>query len=103
MKIGDEVVCIDNTGFEEGPLFVGNTYTIVWKSFEDGYDPRIREYRKAACVELKGVTNPARENSNSHGNYFYADRFEILKRISTETGMAVLKGLLNTKQLEEVR
>ncbi len=97
-KIGDEVVCVDAVGFETGPIVVGNLYIVARVLEMFGYDPRPKVYRTGFCVELCGVKNPVR----AFGNYYWADRFEIPKRRSTETGMSILRGLLKEDQLENV-
>jgi hypothetical protein len=91
IKPGDEVVCVDAGPVSDGvgiwfPLRRGCRYTVAGVTVVTS-----RFGETGPCVELVGVANPA----NPTHQVFALRRFRPVRKRTTETGMSILRGILD--------
>ena len=102
-KPGDRVVCVDDSWgqgispYKKCPLIMGRVYEIASIIMSDGVGPSGDGVLPSAVVV--GLPNPYFRSGEELG--FDVARFRPVQTKSTETGMAILKRILNGAPVSE--
>ena len=92
-RIGQKVVCVDDRPQEgaswDVPPQKGAVYTVQWVGFH-----RYEHFLEALCVYLCEINRPS-------GLPFFATRFRPIVERKTETGMAILREILDRESHQD--
>lgn len=92
-RVGQKVMCVDDKSRLGRPhleadgitrIIFGNVYKVSGSTTRDGF----------AAVHLVGIKRP-------YGQAYYADRFRPVAEKSTDTGMAVLREILDRETVKD--